>query len=150
MLECDFGQVWNVTLVFLMLNQNSSLQTVSLPKHYQSKFFSRFCFHTRCMFRHTFACMRYTVIHKTKMNLSTVKWAQWDKTQSRELLDIFLCVCIARCTIVAHNILQNRPDNFPSYSADSHHCCDDIFLREGGQSRCRLGWGLRWAQRIVC
>ena len=45
------------------------------------------------------------------MNLSTVKWAQWDKTQSRELLEV--CVCIALCTIVAHNIAQNKPDNFP-------------------------------------
>ena len=25
------------------------------------------------------------------MNLSTVKWAQWDKTQSRELLGLFIC-----------------------------------------------------------
>jgi len=46
--------------------------------------------------------MQYTVIHNTKMNLSTVKLAQWDKTQSRELLGLFLCVCIALCTIVAH------------------------------------------------
>ena len=29
-----------------------------------------------------------------KMNLSTVKWAQRDKTQSRELLGLFICVCI--------------------------------------------------------
>ena len=46
----------------------------------------------------------------TKMNLSTVKWIQWDKTQSREL---FICVCSSLCTIVAHNTAQNRPDNFP-------------------------------------
>jgi len=38
------------------------------------------------------------------MNLSTVKWAQQDKTQSRELLGLFMCVCIALCTVVAHNI----------------------------------------------
>jgi len=49
------------------------------------------------------------------MNLITVKWAQWDKTHSRELLGLFICVCIALCTIVAHNIAQNRHDNFPSY-----------------------------------
>jgi len=63
--------------------------------------------------------MQYTVTQKihtyTKMNLSTVKWAQWDKTQSRELLSMFICVCIALYIIVAHNIAQNRPDNFPSY-----------------------------------
>jgi len=48
------------------------------------------------------------------MNLSTVKWAQGDKTQSRELLGPFTCVCIALCTIVAHNIAQKRRDNFSS------------------------------------
>jgi len=66
------------------------------------------------------------------MNISTVKWAQWDKTQSRELLGLFICVCIALCTIVAHNIARNRHDNFPSYPLDNHHCSDDVYLREGG------------------
>jgi len=61
------------------------------------------------------------------MNLSTVKWAQWDKTQSRELLGLFICVCIALCTIVAQNTAQNRPDNFPSYSSDNHHCSNDVY-----------------------
>ena len=42
------------------------------------------------------------------------------------------CVSIALCTIVAHNIAQNRPDNFPSYPLDNHHCSDDVYLREGG------------------
>jgi len=68
----------------------------------------------------------YTVIQKihayTKMNLSTVKWAQWDKTQSRELLVLFICVCSSLCTVIAHNTAQNRPDNFPSYPPDDHHC----------------------------
>jgi len=66
------------------------------------------------------------------MNLSTVKWAQRDKNQSRELLGLFMCVCIALCTIVAHNIAQNRPDNFPSYPLYNHHCSDDVYFREGG------------------
>ena len=26
-----------------------------------------------------------------------------------------MCVCIALCTIVAHDVAQNRPDNIPSY-----------------------------------
>jgi len=43
-------------------------------------------------------------------------------------------VCIALCTIVAHNISQNTPDNFPSYPTDNHHCSDDVYLREGGAS----------------
>ena len=68
----------------------------------------------------------------TKMNLSTVKWAQCDKTQSRELLSLFVCVCVSLCTIVAHNIAENRPDNFPSCSPDNHHCSHDVYLREGG------------------
>jgi len=66
------------------------------------------------------------------MNISTVKLAQWDKTQSRDLLGLFICVCIALCTIVAHNIAQNRRDNFPSYPSGNHHCSDDVCLREGG------------------
>jgi len=75
------------------------------------------------------------------MNLSTVKWAQWDKTQSRDLLGLFICVCIALCTIVAHNIAQNRPDNFPPYPPDNHHCSDDVYLREGGRSLKTLSHG---------
>jgi len=54
------------------------------------------------------------------MNLSTVKWAQWDKTQSKELLGL-LCV---HCTVhncCKHNIAENRPDIFPSYPPDNHH-----------------------------
>ena len=43
---------------------------------------------------------------------------------------MFICVCIALRTIVAHNIAQNRPDNFPSYPPDNHHCSDDVYLRE--------------------
>jgi len=41
-------------------------------------------------------------------------------------------VCIALCTIVAHNIAQNRPDSFPPYPPDNHHYSDDVYLREGG------------------
>jgi len=65
------------------------------------------------------------------MNLSTVKWAQSGKTQSRELLVLFICVCSSLCNIiVAHNTSQNRPDNFPSCPSDNHHCSDDVYLRE--------------------
>ena len=59
--------------------------------------------------------------------------AQWDKTQSRELLGLFICVCIALCTIVAHNIAQNRPDSFPPYPPDNHHI-SDVYLREGNNN----------------
>ena len=68
-----------------------------------------------------------------KNESSTVKWAQWDKTQSRELL-VCSCVCIALCTIVAHNIAQNRPDSFPPYPPDNHHISGDVYLREGGST----------------
>jgi len=61
-----------------------------------------------------------------------VKWAEWDKTHSRELLGPFICVCVALCTTVVHNIAQNRPYNFPFYPPDNHHCSDDVYLREGG------------------
>ena len=47
-------------------------------------------------------------------------------------VSLFICVCIALCTIVAHNIAQNRPDNFPSCPPDNHHCSDDVYLRERG------------------
>jgi len=29
-------------------------------------------------------------------------------------VSLFICVRIALCTVVAHNIAQNRPDNLPS------------------------------------
>ena len=66
------------------------------------------------------------------MNLRTVKWAQGNKTQSRNLLGLFICVCIALCTTAAHNIAQKRPDNFPSYPSDNHHCSNDVYLKEDG------------------
>ena len=47
-------------------------------------------------------------------------------------VSLFICVCIALCTIVAYNIAQNIPDSFPSYPQDNHHCSDDVYLREGG------------------
>jgi len=36
-------------------------------------------------------------------------------------VSLLICVCIALCTIVAHNIAQNRPDSFPPYPPDNHH-----------------------------
>jgi len=48
-------------------------------------------------------------------------------------------VCIALCTIVAHNIAQNRPDSFPPYPPDNHHISDDVDLREGGVNQWSKG-----------
>jgi len=45
-------------------------------------------------------------------------------------------VCIALCTIVAHNIAQNRPDSFPPYPPDNHHISDDVYLRETAKFDC--------------
>ena len=39
------------------------------------------------------------------MNLSTVKWAQWDKTQSRDLL-VCSYVCALHCAQLLHTILH--------------------------------------------
>ena len=47
------------------------------------------------------------------------------------MMMMMICVCIALCTIVAHNIAQNRPDNFPSYPPDNHYCSNDVYLRDG-------------------
>ena len=49
------------------------------------------------------------------MNPGTVKWAQWHKTQSRELSD-----CSSKCAydcaqLSVHNTAQNSSDNLPSY-----------------------------------
>jgi len=53
-------------------------------------------------------------------------------------VSLFICVCIALCTIVAHNIAQNIPDSFPPYPPDDHHCSDDVYLREGGSTLLQL------------
>ena len=71
------------------------------------------------------------------MHTTTQKWiyAQWNgpsETKPNPNPGLFICVCIALCIIVAHNIAQNRPDNFPSYPPDNHHCYDYVYLREGG------------------
>jgi len=29
-----------------------------------------------------------------------------------------------------HSTAQNRPDNFPSYPPDNHHCPDNVYLRD--------------------
>ena len=61
-------------------------------------------------------------------------------------VSLFICVCIPLCTIVAHNIAQNRPDSFPPYPPDNHHCSDDVYLREGGC--CRLYKQL-WRSAVI-
>jgi len=58
-------------------------------------------------------------------------------------------VCIALCTIVAHNIAQNRPDSFPPYPPDNHHISDDVYLREGGSYRREGGDGSAQSGRSV-
>ena len=53
---------------------------------------------------------------------------------NKQLLGLFVCMCIALCTIVPRNSAQNRPDNFPNYHPDNHQCSDDVYLREGGKA----------------
>jgi len=50
---------------------------------------------------------------------------------NKQLLGLFICVCIALCTTVAHNTAHNRPGNFCSYPQNMlpspwsllRHCC---------------------------
>jgi len=66
-------------------------------------------------------------------------------------VSLFIYVCIALCTIVAHNIAQNRPDSFPPYPPDNHHCSDDVYDRNrfiGRPSVKRLD--LLCYQTVVC
>jgi len=78
------------------------------------------------------------------MNLSTVKWAQWDKTQSRELL-VCSYVCASHCAQLLHTILH-RTDLivFPPYPPDNHHCSDDVYLREGGSMYRNMPYTFRY------
>jgi len=81
----------------------------------------------------------HTYIHKNES--STVKWAQWDKTQSRELLGLFICVCIALCTTVAHKTAQNRPDNFHlTLQTTTTAPIMSIWGKGGGQMRGGSSW----------
>ena len=62
-------------------------------------------------------------------------------------------MCIRdRCTTVAHNIAQNRPDNFPSYPPDNRHCSDDVYMREGGDGNrkcmCTQSWDWATTRRV--
>jgi len=78
-----------------------------------------------------YTCMQY--IHKNESKLSEMGPVRRNPIQ-RTVRSVDVCVCIALCTIVAHNIAQNRPDNFLSYPTDKHHCSDNVYLREGGNS----------------
>ena len=91
-----------------------------------------------CYNNYTF--MQYTVIQKihtfTYIHKNEYKHSEMGPVKQNPIqrtVSLFICVCIALCTIVAHNIAQNRPDNFPPYPPDNHHCSDDVYLRKGGQ-----------------
>ena len=75
-----------------------------------------------------YTCIQY--IHKNESKHSEMGPVRQNPIQ--RTVRFFIYVCIALCTIVAHNIAQNRPDNFPSYPLDNHHCSNDVYLREGG------------------
>jgi len=74
-----------------------------------------------------YICMQYTQNSTyTKMNLTHSEMGPVRQNPIQRTVGLFICVCIALRTNVAHNIAQNRPDNFPSYPPDDHHCSDDV------------------------
>ena len=81
-------------------------------------------------------CMQYTVRHKIiHIHKNEFKHSEMGPVRQNPIqrtVSLFICVCIALCTIVAHNTAQNRPDNFPSCPPQNHHCSDDVYLRERG------------------
>ena len=85
-----------------------------------------------------------TYMHKNESKHSEM--GPVNKTQSTELLSLFICVCIALCTVIAHNPAQNRPDNFPSYPPDNHRCSDDVYLREGGTQMAVFPFSVQYLQ----
>jgi len=57
------------------------------------------------------------------------------KTKPRATLIFKNCTCV--CIIVQNcrtNTAQNSSNNFPSYPPVTHHCSDDVYWREGGQT----------------
>ena len=78
-----------------------------------------------------YTCIQY--IHKNESKHSEIGPVRQNPIQRP--VSLFICVRIALCTIVAHNIAQNRPDNFPPYPPDNHHCSDDVYLREASARR---------------
>jgi len=74
----------------------------------------------------------------TQMNCHTQNnHSKAKSNQQTTVRSVHMCVCIALCTL-AHNTAQNRPDNFPSYPPNNHHCSHDVDsreVREGGQTK---------------
>ena len=59
-------------------------------------------------------------LNLTQINCNTQYNHRKAKSKNKQLLSLFICVCSSLCTTVAHNIAQNRPDQF------------SVYLREGG------------------
>jgi len=61
----------------------------------------------------TYACIQHTVIqYKNESKHSEMGPVRQNPIQ--RTVSLFICACKhALCTIVAHNIAQNRPDSFP-------------------------------------
>jgi len=82
-----------------------------------------------------YTSMQYTIIQKihTYIHKNESKHSEMGPVGQnpieRTVRSVHVC---ALCTIVAQNIAQNRPDNFPAYPPDNHHGSDDVYLREGG------------------
>ena len=57
-----------------------------------------------------YTCIQY--IRKNEFKHSEMGPVRQNPIQTT-VTSVHMCVCTALCTIVAHNIAQNRPDSFP-------------------------------------
>ena len=73
-----------------------------------------------------YSATQNTYIHKNESKHSEMGPATQNPIR-RTVRSVHMCV---HCTD-AHNIAQNKTDNFPPYPPDNHHCSDDVYLREG-------------------
>ena len=68
-----------------------------------------------------------------------MKWAQWDKTQSRELLGLFICVCIALYTML-HTILHRTDLIISPLTLQTITIAPIMSIWRKGESACRITW----------
>ena len=83
-----------------------------------------------------YTCMQYTVIQKIHTyihkneSMHSEMGPVWQNPIQRPARSVHMCV-----HHTVHNVAQNRPDDFPSYPSDNHHCSNDVYLREGGAGK---------------
>jgi len=82
----------------------------------------------------TYACIQYT-LHSNTQYKNESKHSEMGPVRQnpiqRTVRSVYMYVhCTVHNCCTAHNIAQNRPDNFPSYPPDNHHRSDDVYLRK--------------------